>query len=395
MVTTTETKENVGTAFLIVCVSGLATALGAAVVFLPSLVRYANQRVLAISMGLSAGVMLYVSFVEILAKSHQRFLQAQHGQNGSAFYAAACFFAGIFFMTALNTTVHALSGGHHHHHHHHGSHETPESTSKTLTLPGGHDHDDDDDDSDSDESSAFSFEVGCPCTSEDPKADLEKVHAMALKIQEGDGTRVSPNTASPPLPNSPSSQQQLPGAMIQQQDLVHDDMTVDTNADDDQDHPLSQKNKKRLFMTSINTALAIALHNFPEGLATFVAAVEDPAVGVVLAVAIAIHNIPEGLCVAMPIYFATGNRCKAFGWAVLSGLSEPFAALFGYAALAHAMSDTLYAVLFGLVSGMMVIIAIKELLPTARRYDPQDEVVTSSFVVGMGVMALSLVLFAA
>ena len=82
-------------------------------------------------------------------------------------------------------------------------------------------------------------------------------------------------------------------------------------------------------------------------------------------------------------------------WGLLSGLSEPFAALVGYVILANAVSDTLYAVLFGLVAGMMVIVAVKELLPTARRYDPQDDVVTTSFVVGMGVMALSLVLFAA
>jgi ZIP family zinc transporter len=149
----------------------------------------------------------------------------------------------------------------------------------------------------------------------------------------------------------------------------------------------------KLMRMSINTALAIGLHNFPEGLATFVAALNDPKVGVVLAVAIAIHNIPEGLCVAMPIYYATGKRWKAFNWACLSGVSEPVAALLGWAVLAHSFSDTLYAVLFGLVAGMMVIISARELLPTAHRYDPEDSVVTYSFIVGMVIMALSLVLF--
>merc|ERR1711862_756398 len=99
-------------------------------------------------------------------------------------------------------------------------------------------------------------------------------------------------------------------------------------------------------------AVAIALHNFPEGLATFVAALEDPAVGFVLALAIAIHNVPEGLCVAMPVYYATGSRLRAFSWALLSGISEPFAAFCGWLVLANRFTDTLYGILFGIVSGM-------------------------------------------
>ena len=150
---------------------------------------------------------------------------------------------------------------------------------------------------------------------------------------------------------------------------------------------------KKLIKMGLNTAVAIAIHNFPEGLATFVAALGDSKVGAVLAIAIGIHNIPEGLCVAMPIYYATGNRWKAFGWALLSGLSEPFAALLGWLVLANVFSPTAFAVLFGLTGGMMVIISVKELLPTAHRYDEQDTVVTYSFIFGMMVMALSLVLF--
>jgi ZIP family zinc transporter len=138
--------------------------------------------------------------------------------------------------------------------------------------------------------------------------------------------------------------------------------------------------------------LAIGLHNFPEGLATFVASLDDPHVGGVLAIAIALHNIPEGLCVAMPIYYATGNRWKAFAWAALSGFSEILGAFLGWAILANSFSDTLYAVLFGVVAGMMVIISVRELLPTAHRYDPDDTVVTYSFIVGMAIMSLSLVL---
>jgi zinc transporter ZupT len=150
---------------------------------------------------------------------------------------------------------------------------------------------------------------------------------------------------------------------------------------------------KKLIKMGINTAIAIGIHNFPEGLATFVAALGDVRVGAVLAVAIGVHNVPEGLCVVMPIYYATGNRWKAFGWAVLSGVSEPIAALLGWLVLANVFNDFTYAILFGLVSGMMVVISVKELLPTAHRYDDSDGVVTYSFIVGMMVMALSLVLF--
>ena len=158
--------------------------------------------------------------------------------------------------------------------------------------------------------------------------------------------------------------------------------------------PQSEKREQeKLVKMGLNTAFAIALHNFPEGLATFVAALGDPSVGAVLAIAIGIHNIPEGLCVALPIYYATGNRWKAFMWGCLSGLSEPIAALLGWAVLANAMSEKAYGILFGLVSGMMVIISMKELVPTAHRYDPEDTVVTYSLIGGMVIIALSLVLF--
>lgn len=95
----------------------------------------------------------------------------------------------------------------------------------------------------------------------------------------------------------------------------------------------------------------------------------------------------------MPVYYATGNKWRAFWWAVLSGISEPIAAVFGYLILASSFSDSMYAVLFGIVAGMMVIISVRELLPTAHRYDPDDSVVTFCFIGGMGIMALSLVLF--
>lgn len=103
------------------------------------------------------------------------------------------------------------------------------------------------------------------------------------------------------------------------------------------------------------TALAIGIHNLPEGLATFVAALVDPLNGVAIAVAIALHNIPEGVCVAMPVYYATGSRWKGFMWAFLSGISEPIGGLLGYAVLyGNRMSDIAYGLMFCVVAGMMV-----------------------------------------
>lgn len=120
---------------------------------------------------------------------------------------------------------------------------------------------------------------------------------------------------------------------------------------------------------------------------------KDPSVGATIAIAIAIHNIPEGVCVAMPIYYATGSRWKAFFWATLSGLTELVGAFLGWIVLRNVFTPAIYAILFGTVAGMMVYISFKELIPTAHRYDPDDRVTSIGIVIGMIVMALSLVLF--
>jgi len=155
---------------------------------------------------------------------------------------------------------------------------------------------------------------------------------------------------------------------------------------------------KKLTIMGVNTAIAIAIHNFPEGLATFVATLDDPEVGITLAIAIAVHNIPEGLCVALPIYYATGSRLKGFFCGLLSGISEPVGAFIGWVIIKSTgedMNQLVYGILFGLVAGMMIMIVLLELLPTGFKYDPTDKVVSTSVVVGMAVMALSLCLFQA
>lgn len=141
------------------------------------------------------------------------------------------------------------------------------------------------------------------------------------------------------------------------------------------------------------SALAIGIHNFPEGLATFIGALQDPALGISIAVAIAIHNIPEGIAVSMPLYYATGSRRKAFGYSFLSGLAEPVGALIGFFVFYRFINDYVFGLLFAMVAGIMVFISLDELLPTAEKYG-EHHIAMYGVVAGMIVMAASLVLFA-
>lgn len=139
-------------------------------------------------------------------------------------------------------------------------------------------------------------------------------------------------------------------------------------------------------------AFAITAHNLPEGLATFLATLENPTVGIPLAAAIAIHNIPEGVSIAIPVYYATGSKKKALIATCLSALAEPVGALIGYAILAPFLTPAVFAVVFGMIAGAMVFLALDELLPTAKRYAQGHETVYG-MVSGMAALAASLVLF--
>jgi zinc transporter ZupT len=321
--------------------------------------------------------------------------------------------------------VHSLLGSHHHdthqhdHHHHHDD-RSPKKKSSRESVNRNIENDG----------------AIAPCCSPDPVQQLQTFQRMASVLENEQHDNVVKEQESEVViiqndldddNRSHSDQQEEKSSDSSENHVNFDD--GDKEKDEKQDDKTAaasdlldenSESHKKLQKMGLNTALAIGLHNFPEGLATFVAALEDPAVGAVLAIAIAIHNIPEGeekfegvvvkanifispeisfqirckgLCVALPIYYATGNRLKAFLWALLSGASEIVAGLLGWLILANVVTDSTYAILFGLVSGMMVIISIKELLPTAHQYDPQDTVVTYCFIAGMALMALSLVLF--
>lgn len=152
------------------------------------------------------------------------------------------------------------------------------------------------------------------------------------------------------------------------------------------------KSHHHLQKVGVFTALAIAIHNFPEGLATFASALHSPSLGIPIAVAIAVHNIPEGIAVSVPIYYATGSRRKAFSLSFLSGLSEPLGALVGYILLRPFFNDITFGILFAAVAGIMVFISLDELLPAAREYGEPHQAIYG-LIGGMILMAISLLLF--
>ena len=155
----------------------------------------------------------------------------------------------------------------------------------------------------------------------------------------------------------------------------------------------TDEQKKKLMRMGMFSALAIGIHNFPEGLATFMSGLTNPTLGVSIAVAIAIHNIPEGLAVSAPIFYATKSRKKAFVWSFLSGLAEPIGALIGYFVLRSIFNEATFGVIFASVAGIMVYISLDELLPTAEEYG-EHHLAIGGLIVGMFIMAVSLVLFA-
>jgi len=161
---------------------------------------------------------------------------------------------------------------------------------------------------------------------------------------------------------------------------------------EDMNKPRSEIHSDELMKMGVFTALAIGIHNFPEGIATFTSAIQDPGLGIAIAVAIAIHNIPEGIAVAVPIYFATGDKRKAFKLSFLSGLAEPIGALVAYLLLMPFLNDMMFGIIFSAVAGIMVFISLDELLPAAKKYDEGHHAIYG-LIAGMALMAISLLLF--
>ena len=267
-------SENILIAFGLTLFAGLATGFGSALAFLA---KRTNTKLLSVALGFSAGVMIYVSFVELFPTAKSS-LVSQLGRVLGYWVTVLAFFAGIVFIAIIDRLVPSFENPHEIH-----------------------------------------------------RAEEMDAPELAAKF-------------------------------------------------------------RKLYRMGLFTALALAIHNFPEGLATFVSALKDTKLGIAIAVAIAIHNIPEGVAVSIPIYYATGSRKKAFVYSFLSGLAEPVGALIGYAVLFSFLNDAVFGILFASVGGIMVFISLDELLPTAREYG-RPHLAAYGLVAGMLVMALSLLMF--
>ena len=267
-------------AFGLTLFAGLATGIGSALAFFT---RTTNTRFLSVALGFSAGVMIYVSFVEIFFKARVELIAAL-GEVPGTWVTVLAFFGGIGLIAIIDKLV--------------PNYENPH--------------------------------------------ELHTIEEMEQGLE---------------------------------------------NLPDNEAHDFGRLKRMGLF-----TALAIGIHNFPEGLATFTAALGDPNLGIAIAVAIAIHNVPEGIAVSVPIYYATGSRRQAFKLSFLSGLAEPAGALVGYLVLMPFLSPMIFGILFAGVAGIMVFISLDELLPAAEEFG-EHHLSIYGMICGMGVMAVSLLLF--
>lgn len=266
--------ENIGFAFALTAFAGLSTGIGSLIAFFS---KKSNPKFMALTLGFSAGVMIYVSMIEIFVKA-QASLTDELGLVPGSWLTVIGFFGGIALIGVIDRLIPSIKNPHELH---------------TLTASSD---------------------------------ELEKMK------------------------------------------------------------------RAKLLRMGLFTALAIIIHNFPEGLATFIAALQSPQIAIPIAVAIALHNIPEGIAVSVPIYYATGSKRKAFFYSFLSGLSEPVGALIGYLILLPFMSPILMGVIFALVAGIMVYISLDELLPAAQEFG-EHHLSIYGLIAGMMVMAVSLLLF--
>lgn len=272
--------NNILIAFLLTLFAGLATGIGSLIALLA---KTTNKKFLSVSLGLSAGVMIYVSMVELFADAKNSLILALGEKKGS-YITVIAFFAGMFLIALIDKLV--------------PSEENPHELKEVLN-------------------------------------DCQTDECRRIR---------------------------------------------------------KENESKKLMRTGVLTALAIGIHNFPEGLATFVSALSDLNVAIPIAVAIAIHNIPEGISVSVPIYYATGDKKKAFIYSFLSGMSELIGALVGYLFLRNFFTDLTSGIIFALVAGIMVFISFDELLPAAKEYG-EHHLSIYGLIGGMMIMAFSLLLF--
>lgn len=421
-------NANIPLAFILTIGAGAASAIGGAVVFHKRWVRLASHNVLAGSLAASAGVMMYVSFVELLSEAVVEF-EVHHPDDGTAVtLATLCFFLGVAFTALLGRCVHLLDGEHSHDVAAELRHLQPSAfTGDSAKSPTGMNEVDT-----SDASTGTDSPTGGAMLSIDHGnvSDVSTVDGAGVD-GAGAGAGANGNTSVGMAGESIGMGTNGDVTGIDEGDISTVIVNNDTANDDDgvemeQEHKVAPSNdandvhpnaitvdipgsnetigslvhhRKKLRQMGLLTALAIGIHNLPEGLTTFVATLASPSVGAALAVAIAIHNVPEGVCVAVPIFFSTGKRMSGFLWSLLAAVAEPLGALIGYIVIkASADADgtvhaDVYGALFAVVAGIMVFICVQELIPMALQYDKSNTITTKCIVGGMLLMAVSLVLF--
>lgn len=178
--------------------------------------------------------------------------------------------------------------------------------------------------------------------------------------------------------------------LIPEAENPHELHNVEEMQGEDNQHHHHAANKK-LRHAGIFSAIVLAIHNFPEGIATFVTSYTDLGAGIAIAVAVAIHNIPEGVAVSVPIYHATGSRKKAFWYSFFSGFAEPVGAIVAWALLMPFLTPAVVSGIMAIVAGIMIYIAFDELLP-ATHYYGENHIALYGLFLGMALMAASLIL---
>lgn len=268
---------NVVTALLLTLIAGLSTGIGSAIAFVA---KRTNTKLLSLALGFSAGVMIYISFVEIFPDARESFI-LQYGRFNGTLFTLLAFFGGMLLIGLIDKFIPSAENPH----------------------------------------------------------EMRGVESM--------------------------------------------------------ENEKEARNFRKLYKMGLMTSLAVGIHNFPEGIATFMSALKDPTLGIAITVAIAIHNIPEGIAVSVPVYYATGNRKKAFLLSFMSGFSEFVGALLAYLVLlpflTSAHFDLIFAASMAGIAGIMVFISLDELLPSAEEYG-EHHLAIYGLTGGMGVMALSLLL---
>ncbi|MBE6047170.1 MAG: zinc transporter ZupT [Clostridium sp.] len=163
---------------------------------------------------------------------------------------------------------------------------------------------------------------------------------------------------------------------------------IDNFISEDGNSNICAKNNESLYRVGFVSMIALMLHNFPEGMATYISGYQNTSLGITIALAIALHNIPEGIAIAMPIYYSTKSRLKAFGYTFISGISEPFGALLSYLFLKPFINDFILSIVFALVAGIMIYISFAELIPEAKSYN-HNLIYIFSLVLGICLMPIS------